>query len=222
MQTLKALLLAASLLGGAATAHASTVLVVDPSGFGGFESGAASDWNAGTSSGLTAMTTVPVTGNFSIISNDPGSAFSGANYGQAVGNLTTDWEYIGLQNLAVANGALITVSAEVYANTPADAFGISYGTHGITFASNTPMQYYNFTTSDTTPGGYVPVTFTFTATSSNLDLYFGFLDGSGSPIYIDNVSVSYDDGESVPEPVSLALLGAGVLGLGLIRRRRAG
>lgn len=45
-------------------------------------------------------------------------------------------------------------------------------------------------------------------------------EGNYDDFAIDNIVVSYDNAETVPEPASLALLGLGLAGLGLFSRRR--
>ncbi len=59
-------------------------------------------------------------------------------------------------------------------------------------------------------------------TDPNAFLVFDFaelsswIDGTDSTAFVDNVSVS---SASVPEPSSIALLAAGLIGLGVARRR---
>jgi choice-of-anchor C domain-containing protein len=78
-----------------------------------------------------------------------------------------------------------------------------------------------FTNSSTTPGTLVWQQFTtsFTASGSSTTLDFLNADpANDNSNGLDNVSV-VANGSSVPEPGTLSLLGIGILGLGLLRRR---
>ena len=136
---------------------------------------------------------------------------------------TTGWSYIGLQNLAVGAGNWVTVRALVNPDYAGDSFGIVYGTTGTLTSTSAPTAedtvalslYSNSTTGN--PLDWNLVSFTFQAPSADIDINFGFelANGQKDYAYLGDVNIDY-----VPEPASLALLGAGLLGLGLIRRRR--
>ncbi len=213
----------ATLLGGAGPVHAAVVTVANPTTFGGFESnvenptGPASTWTLPTASQWAPSK------NFSAAAltiADEGASYAGTYEGLVTTSSDTKWQYIGLQNLAVQAGATINVQLYVWANDVGDALGISYGTTGNVTVTTTPTQVYSLTAAQIDSGWYVPVDFSFVAPSSDIDIDFGFLDAeSYTPIDIDNVSVSYDSTDPVPEPASAVLLGAALLGLGLARRR---
>ena len=61
--------------------------------------------------------------------------------------------------------------------------------------------------------------FGFVGATENPDGTFHFVAGDGTPA-TTNFYNGVSNGESVPEPASIALFGAGILGLGLVRRRR--
>jgi hypothetical protein len=71
--------------------------------------------------------------------------------------------------------------------------------------------------------GWFSLAYTFTATSASEVLSFLSIGTpSGLPPIATLDDVSLTAATPVPEPLSLALLGAGVLGLGLVRRARKG
>jgi len=75
-------------------------------------------------------------------------------------------------------------------------------------------------TNPNTGSAWTEYTYTVTGTGSD-NLTFAFRDDPAF-MALDNVSVTENSGQSVPEPSSLLMLGTGVLGLGGVVRRKLG
>lgn len=170
---------------------------------GGFESGSFAGW---ATSGLTCS---GVGANFSAATGcvgydgDPGP-FAGsfaAYLGTAAGggvisqSFATEIGYEYQVSFYLANGAYQNVA------TP-NNFSATINGDLALFISNVA------------PGGYRYLSFLFTATATNATLAFTHRN-QPSFFILDNVSAT-----RVPEPAMLALLGFGLAGLALVRRRR--
>lgn len=164
---------------------------------GSFETGDFSGWTTG--------------GNFESTSVTFGGfyAYSGAEDGTwyaILGPVGSDGTLS--QTLSTVNGAQYTVSFWLgsVGDNPSD-FSVSWdGTQLLSL------------TNPNTGANWTQFTFQVTGTGSDT-LQFAFRDDPAW-MALDNISVTENTGQSVPEPSSFLLLGTGVIGLGGVIRRK--
>ena len=160
---------------------------------GGFESGDFTDWVVSA-----CCTFVEPSGG------SGGYAAEEGNYYAAFGNVS------GLgtvsQTFTDTAGRTLNISYFLASNgTTPNEFRADFDGHTLFYQKNIPTQ------------PYTEYTFQVTATGSDTLTF----SGQDAPNWLALDAVSVDD-DPIPEPASAAVLCAGLLGLGLMRRRRRG
>lgn len=167
--------------------------------------GPAADWMMGVAQPVTAS---PNGGNFIFQDGDPAQFHTAIS--QTISGLVVGSTYTLTFNQAVGQEAF-----------PAGTGGLqaTYGQWQIDFGADTVLSTLMTTSGPQGFTGWATQTYTFTAGSSTQVLSFLALGGpAGAPpmIFLDGVSLT---GLQVPEPATIGLMGAGMLALGVARRR---
>jgi PEP-CTERM motif len=153
-----------------------------------------------------------IVGTGSVFAVDDANATTGARtFGQAAGNPAWgngDFEYL----LAVFAVPVSSVSLDFFANDSDDA-----NPQLLAFDSGGNQIDIDQVLGDVVQGQ--PVTLTVTGAIVSIRAYWDEIDRAQNG-GLDNLRYVVD-GVQVPEPTGLALLGAALAGLGLLRRRRA-
>jgi len=159
--------------------------------------------NGGFESGLTGWTCSAPGGGCSTGTQSSIAAFEGSSYFYGFDNVAPPGQL--QQMLATDIGGVYQVSLAFNTNGTVPPNTLSLSAGDLNTSLGLAQRVWNTFTG----------TFTAPASSTALNLFFSTVPGSLT-VFVDAVSVS-----RVPEPGTLALLGLGLAGLGLSRRRKA-
>jgi hypothetical protein len=173
----------------------------------GFELGNFTSWAVTDGSPATAL----------FISTEPSQPVNSGTYAAtftANATSTSDVDTI-TQTLATVAGSSYTFA--FYLDVVPCCTGVPSGEY-VFQADWNGTQELNLTSTSTIASGYQLYTYAVTATSSSTVIQF---DGSDPNGYnnLDDVVVTVQGSSAVPEPVSMLLMGAGLAGLAMVRRR---
>ncbi len=211
---LKCTAVAAALLLAGASAQADTLI---NEGFESFATLGANGWlliNSGALPGSTSLAQGDV-GIFPAQSGSPESYVSG-NYNNAVaGGYINSWLITPEFSTAVAGSITFWARADILAGfSDKVAYGISNAGSGDFTGTSLSAPI-------TLTGTWAPITLGFAArgvgTVARFAMVYTGLADTSNYIGIDSVSVV----NAVPEPTSWLMLGAGLMGLSILRRRAA-